>query len=163
MLIKKITEELFEERVTKTFVLELKNGRKVTIQKWLVDGNYPEMQMAEVDYEILDGEDPEAFDDLTEEQQDELTDYINEIEIRVTTKTKKEKKKKKKKLYIFWFYNQKETEDKDIEWFWSAGNGEKEAWDEFLKYQREIEEQDTKDWSYDEIYCVNDAVNKNQL
>jgi len=62
----------------------------------------------------------------------------------------------RKRLFIFWYYTTADVEDKTVDYFWSTG-GEGQAWEEFLAYMEKEEKQEVEDWSYDEVYEVEDA------
>ena len=50
------------------------------VNKWLVDGNYPNA-MAESDYEVLDGRDADAYEELNDEDRDEVDDFISNLDL----------------------------------------------------------------------------------
>jgi len=70
----KITNEyLVSIRKSKDFTIELDNGKEIIINKWIVEDDN------EVDNEWNFVEGQQIFDKLSEEEQDKVSDFINEL------------------------------------------------------------------------------------
>ena len=73
-----ISEYLSHKRVVKNFTIKLRNGQEIEICKWWEDGeigcDY------ECDWEIVNEKDQKTYDKLSEENQDELQDFINDLD-----------------------------------------------------------------------------------
>lgn len=63
-------------RISKDFVLELEDGTELIVNKYAYEDNIE----TNSDYDF-DDKSKEIFDKLPEEQQDEITDFINEIKL----------------------------------------------------------------------------------
>lgn len=63
-------------RISKDFVLELEDGTELTVNKYVFEDDIE----TDNDYDF-DDKSKEIFDKLPEEQQDEITDFINAIKL----------------------------------------------------------------------------------
>lgn len=63
-------------RISKDFVLELEDGTELTVNKYAFEDDIE----TDNDYDF-DDKSKEIFDKLPEEQQDEITDFINAIKL----------------------------------------------------------------------------------
>jgi len=66
-------ENLDYKKVFKTFVLEI-NGKEITVSKWWIEDDLSNDY--ETDYEI----DEKDREKLTDEEEEELIDFINDLE-----------------------------------------------------------------------------------
>jgi hypothetical protein len=71
-----ISEECTSYRVAKDFDLELDDGTVLNFSKWVYEDDCEN----DSDYEF-NKEDKKTFDELPEEEQEKIIDFINEIKI----------------------------------------------------------------------------------
>ena len=71
-----LNEELVSWRISKDYTIELNNGREIEINKYY----FEDQITSDESYEVLE-ESKEEYGKLTEEELDELDDFINNIDL----------------------------------------------------------------------------------
>jgi hypothetical protein len=68
---------LNQYRISKDFTIQLDNGKEVNINKYINEDEFNN----DADWEFTDEESKKIYEELDEEQQDELYNFINEIKL----------------------------------------------------------------------------------
>jgi len=68
-----INKNLQSYRISKDFEIELENGKTININKYYFEDVYT----SEADWNFLDVEDRDVFNNLTEDEQDKFYSFIN--------------------------------------------------------------------------------------
>ena len=71
-----LNEELVSWRISKNYTIKLNNGREIEINKYY----FEDQITSDESYEVLE-ESKEEYGELTEEELDELDDFINNIDL----------------------------------------------------------------------------------
>ena len=71
-----LNEELVSWRISKNYTIKLNNGREIEINKYY----FEDQITSDESYEVLE-ESKEEYGKLTEEELDELDDFINNIDL----------------------------------------------------------------------------------
>ena len=71
-----IQENCVDYRISKDYTIELKDGTELDFNKWVLDSDIE----TDNDWNFTD-DSKKVYDKLSEEKQDKITDFINEIRL----------------------------------------------------------------------------------
>lgn len=74
-----VNEDLISMRISKEYEIEIDETKTIIINKWIYEDSYGNSDY-DNDWEILP-ESQKTYDELSEEEKDQLNDFISEISI----------------------------------------------------------------------------------